>query len=482
MKFSEFNIREDIVTSLSDAGIVDAFEIQEITLPLLLEGRDVIGQAKTGEGKTLAFGVPILNRIVHEDWKKWPSALIVLPTRELANQVVEDLETASKNRDGALDIWLIVGGNDMNLQREKLAAGADIVVGTPGRLLDLARQGELHLEGVEFLVLDEADQMLNMGFIDDVESLLQMASSENRQTLCFSATMPSEIALIAQRYLKNPMRVSTLMASEEGATVDNIEYFAFQVHPLDKIEVLARILQVPERQKAIIFTQMKHRAQELAEELRLRGFNVGQLHGNLSQVNRDKSLKTFSDSDDEKSILVTTDVAARGIDIDNVSLVLNYECPGDKEAFLHRTGRTGRAGNSGVAVTFVEWAELRKWNDICKDLELDLQDPVETYSPDEGYKTALGIPEGVDGFISDDARNSYKEHKAQASANRQKGTRAGGRNGERGGQRGAGEGRNKPFRKRNPSGEGQGSGGRAVEFDDRKKRREKGTRTRRRAE
>ncbi|GHT82167.1 DNA helicase [Actinomycetota bacterium] len=379
--------------SLAQNGIVETFEIQELTLPLTLEGRDIIGQAKTGEGKTLAFGVPILNKIWHEDWRKHPQALIILPTRELAAQVVEALEMASARRDDNLKIELLVGGTDMDRQKQNLSEGADIVVGTPGRLKDLVEQGVLHIEHIKHLVLDEADEMLSMGFIDDMEYLISH-TGDDHQTMLFSATMPAEIIIISRKYLRNPMRISTLNATVEGATVDNIKNYAYRAHRMDKVNMLAQILQI-ERKKAIIFIQMKHQVAKVADQLKEMGYNVNELHGNLNQAQRSKFLEKFSSSTDDQSILVTTDVAARGLDIDDVTLVVNYECPDDKASYLHRTGRTGRAGSSGIAVTFVDWEDVRRWNSISQDLGLDLEDPEETYSTSETYKEALGVPADV---------------------------------------------------------------------------------------
>jgi superfamily II DNA/RNA helicase len=397
-KFSEYGLRWDIVESLKNNGIEEAFEIQALTMETALASRDIIGQAKTGSGKTLAFGVPILNKVYHEYWKKHPQAIIIEPTRELASQVVDELKAASATRKDGLTIKLIVGGVPFDDQIDTLEnKGADIVVGTPGRLLDLAQRQVLHLENIEILVLDEADEMLNMGFIDDIRKILDKTPAE-RQTLLFSATMPSDIVLVAHKYMQNPMRISTLSANEVGSTVASIKNFAYRCHPLDKIEVLARIMQIPERGKTIVFTQTKHSASKLCEDLKGRGFNVRELHGNLSQNKREQSLGRFSETSDERAILIATDVAARGIDIDNITHVINYECPDEQATYLHRTGRTGRAGNSGTAITFVDWDDVSRWNTISNELNLELTDPVETYSPSDEYKIQLNIPLNASGL------------------------------------------------------------------------------------
>lgn len=401
--FNEYGLRYDICSSLSKSGINTPFEIQSLTIPLALEGRDIIGQAKTGEGKTLAFGLPILHKVFPEYWKKHPQALILEPTRELASQVNENLKNASVDRGDGLKIELIVGGTDFDKQISMLEnKGADIISGTPGRILDLANRGILHLENIDYLVLDEADEMLDMGFIDDIRKIIEKTPS-TRQTFLFSATMPSEIILIAHRYMNNPMRISTLSAQTHGAKVENIRNFAYRAHPLDKIEMLARILEIPDRQKTIVFTSTKHNATRICEDLKSRGFNVRELHGNLSQNRREHAIGRFSDTEDNSAVLITTDVAARGIDIDNISHVVNFECPKDKTSYLHRTGRTGRAGNSGTAITFIDWEDLVRWNQISDDIGLELTDPPETYSTSDIYRIQLNVPHDAKGYLGNNS-------------------------------------------------------------------------------
>ena len=367
--------------ALADSGIEHPFAIQELTLPLALAGNDLIGQARTGMGKTLAFGVPLLQQLTTDTERPLsgiPRALIVVPTRELCLQVHGDLTEASKyllaEHDGTsrpLSVVAIYGGRPYEPQIESLQKGADVVVGTPGRLLDLAQQGHLQLGGLSTLVLDEADEMLDLGFLPDIERILKQIPAK-RQAMLFSATMPDPIITLARTFMNQPTHIRA-EAPHSSATHDTTEQFAYRAHALDKIEMVGRILQANGRGATMIFTRTKRTAQKVADELAERGFKVGAVHGDLGQAAREKALKAFRTG--EVDVLVATDVAARGIDIDDITHVINYQIPEDEQAYVHRIGRTGRAGKTGIAVTLVDWDELPRWTMIDKALGLDTPDP-----------------------------------------------------------------------------------------------------------
>ncbi len=405
MKFSELNIDADIVDALSSRGIISPFPIQEQTIPYALEGRDLIGQAKTGTGKTFGFGLPILQQLGKNPGPV--ESLVVVPTRELAIQVYEDLAMAGSNR--GTKVVAIYGGKGYESQIAELQAGASIVVGTPGRLLDLMGKKMLSLKNVKILVLDEADRMLDLGFLPDVEKLMA-ATPATRQTMLFSATMPATIVTLARRYMNAPLHIRA-NAPEEGITQANIRHLVYRAHPLDKPEVVGRILQARDREKVIIFARTKRLAQTVIEELKDRGFKVAGVHGDMSQETREKGMKAFRSG--AKDVLVATDVAARGIDVDDVSHVINYTIPEDEKVYLHRVGRTGRAGRTGIAVTFVDWDDLHKWAHIAKALELDPEHPVETYSSSPHLFADLDIAEGTRGRLKE-SENKSAEKKAPA--------------------------------------------------------------------
>lgn len=377
--------------------------IQTMTLPQALAGTDLIGQAKTGTGKTLGFAIPILQRITTSgdaaDTERGaaqgkPQALVVVPTRELATQVAEDLETAGAKRKAR--VICLYGGRAYEPQIEQLHAGVDVVVGTPGRLLDLHRQRHLDLSHIRILVLDEADEMLDMGFLPDVERLVA-ATPAVRQTMLFSATMPGQIISLARRYMSQPVHIRATAGDAESSVVDAIEQHVWRTHPLDKPELLGRIMQSPSRTRAMVFCRTKRMADRVCEELLERGFPTAAIHGDLGQGAREKALASFRETSD--FILVATDVAARGIDVEGVSHVINYECPEDDKAFVHRIGRTGRAGASGVAVTFVDWPDTARWQMINRTLGLPFNDPIETYSSSDHVATGLGIPDSATGRL-----------------------------------------------------------------------------------
>jgi superfamily II DNA/RNA helicase len=404
--FAQLGVRDEIVRALGEQGIEHAFAIQEQTLPLALAGDDLIGQARTGMGKTFAFGVPLLQRITADTTRPLsgiPRALIVVPTRELCIQVFEDLTAAAKylsaESDGApsrpLSVVSIYGGRPYEPQIESLRKGADVVVGTPGRLLDLAQQGHLQLGGLSVLVLDEADEMLDLGFLPDIERILRQIPDE-RQAMLFSATMPDPIITLARTFMNQPTHIRA-EGVQGAATHDTTEQFVYRAHALDKVEMVARILQAEGRGATMIFTRTKRTAQKVADELAERGFKVGAVHGDLGQIAREKALKAFRAGDVD--VLVATDVAARGIDIDNITHVINYQIPEDEQAYVHRIGRTGRAGKTGIAITLVDWDELERWSMINLALKLDCADPAETYSNSPHFYEELGIPADAGGTI-----------------------------------------------------------------------------------
>jgi len=401
--FADLKVREDIVASLSEAGIEYPFPIQALTLPVALGGNDIIGQAKTGTGKTLGFGIPALQRVVREGDKGYedlefpgaPQALIVAPTRELAIQVGADLAQASKHSD--ISITTIYGGRPYEEQINALKAGTDVIVGTPGRLIDLNRQRVLNLKQVKTVVLDEADEMLDLGFLPDVERILA-ALPPVRQAMLFSATMPGAVITMARRYMTRPTHIRAQdPGDDDSLTKRNIRQLIYRAHNMDKDEMVARLLQAEGRGKTIIFTQTKRSAARLSDELIDRGFNAGSLHGDLGQGAREQALKAFRSGKVE--ILVATDVAARGIDVDDVTHVVNLQCPDDENTYLHRVGRTGRAGNTGTAVTFVDWDSVPRWSLINKALGLNVPEPVETYSSSPHFFADLEIPKGTKGRL-----------------------------------------------------------------------------------
>jgi superfamily II DNA/RNA helicase len=405
--FADYNVRADIVESLADAGITHPFPIQAMTLPVALSGHDIIGQAKTGTGKTLGFGIPALQRVVGQDdpgYEKLavpgaPQALVIVPTRELAVQVANDLQTASRKRNAR--IATIYGGRAYEPQVEALKKGVEIVVGTPGRLIDLYKQKLLSLKNVKIVILDEADEMLDLGFLPDVETLIA-GTPAVRQTLLFSATMPGPVIAMARRYMTQPTHIRAADPDDEGLTKRDIRQLIYRAHSMDKIEVVARILQARGRGRTIIFTKTKRTAAKVAEELVDRGFAAAAIHGDLGQGAREQALRAFRNN--KVDVLVATDVAARGIDVDDVTHVINYQCVEDEKIYLHRVGRTGRAGNKGTAVTFVDWDDMPRWGLINKALGLSVPEPIETYSSSPHLYEDLDIPEGTKGRLPRDKR------------------------------------------------------------------------------
>nr|WP_202513910.1 MULTISPECIES: DEAD/DEAH box helicase [unclassified Streptomyces] len=403
--FRDLGILSETAEALEAVGITSPFPIQELTLPVALSGSDVIGQAKTGTGKTLGFGLPLLERVTvladveagrskPEELTDSPQALIVVPTRELCQQVTNDLLTAGKVRN--VRVLAIYGGRAYEPQVEALKKGVDVIVGTPGRLLDLAGQRKLDLSKVRALVLDEADEMLDLGFLPDVERIITMLPAK-RQTMLFSATMPGAVISLARRYMSQPTHINATSPDDEGTTVKNTAQYVYRAHSMDKPEMVSRILQAEGRGLAMIFCRTKRTAADIAEQLERRGFASGAVHGDLGQGAREQALRAFRNG--KVDVLVCTDVAARGIDVEGVTHVINYQSPEDEKTYLHRIGRTGRAGAKGIAITLVDWDDIPRWQLINKALDLKFPDPVETYSTSPHLYEDLDIPAGTKGVL-----------------------------------------------------------------------------------
>ncbi|MHA3703162.1 DEAD/DEAH box helicase, partial [Jatrophihabitans sp. YIM 134969] len=440
-KFSEFDVKPEIVEALEGVGIVRTFAIQELTLPVALQGADLIGQARTGTGKTLGFGVPLLNRIDTTPGRgaTAPQALVIAPTRELAVQVSGDLATAG-GKLGAR-VLTIYGGRAYEPQVEALKKGIDVVVGTPGRLLDLAQQGHLQLGAVKILVLDEADEMLDLGFLPDIEKLMAMLPKQ-RQTMLFSATMPGPIVSLARSFLDRPVQIRA-EGHDALPTTENVHQFVYRAHALDKVEILARVLQAEGRGLTMIFTRTKRTAAKVAEELETRGFAAAAVHGDLGQGAREQALRAFRSG--KVDVLVATDVAARGLDVEGITHVVNYQCPEDEKTYVHRIGRTARAGREGIAITLVDWDDLPKWKLICDLLSLPQHEPAETYSTSEHLFLELDIPRTVTGVLPRAQRtreglDAETVEDLGGRAPRTSGSRDGGRDSGRDGGRGRSRG------------------------------------------
>ncbi|GAA3442110.1 DEAD/DEAH box helicase [Planomonospora venezuelensis] len=366
-----------------------------MALPLALGGQDIIGQARTGTGKTYAFGVAMLQRVGKpRKNRKKPRGLVVVPTRELALQVTEDLVTAAGKLGSR--ILTVYGGRAYEPQIEALQQGVDVIVGTPGRLLDLVKQKHLDLSQIAMLVLDEADRMLDLGFLPDIERIIKLVPAE-RQTMLFSATLPGEIVALSRRYLNRPTHVRAETNDAEAEATPQTTQFVWRTHRMDKIEILGRLLQCEGRGLTMVFCETKRACDMVVEQLKERGFAAAAVHGDLGQGQREQALRAFRNG--KIDVLVATDVAARGIDVDDVTHVVNYDCPQDEKAYVHRIGRTGRAGRTGVAVTFVEWEDLTRWKVINNALSLSFADPAETYSTSPHIYSDLGIPEGTRGVL-----------------------------------------------------------------------------------
>jgi ATP-dependent RNA helicase DeaD len=353
--FADLGLAEPLLRGLTEVGYEAPTPIQAKTIPALLAGRDLIGQAQTGTGKTAAFALPILQRL--DLARAEPQALVLAPTRELAIQVAEAFHTYAKHL-GRVSVLPVYGGQPIDRQQQRLVRGVHVVVGTPGRILDHLRRGTLRLDAVRVAVLDEADEMLRMGFLEDVESILSQAPAE-RQTALFSATMPPEIRRVASRHLKDPVLIAI---ARQTLTVPETEQRYLTLMPQQKLDALSRILETEQAEAVLVFTRTKTGAAELTEKLQARGYAAEAMHGDMNQSQRETVIRRLRSGQVE--IVVATDVAARGLDVERISHVVNYDIPNDVEAYVHRIGRTGRAGRSGVAVLFVSPRERRMMQDI----------------------------------------------------------------------------------------------------------------------
>jgi ATP-dependent RNA helicase DeaD len=347
--FRSLGLSKDLVKAIDTAGFEEPTPVQCEAIPILLSGRDLIAQAQTGTGKTAAFALPILQRLSGES--REPRAIVLAPTRELAIQVAQSFHQFGRPRGAK--VLAVYGGQPIDRQLRALRHPVDVIVGTPGRVMDHMRRETLNLSSISTVVLDEADEMLDMGFVEDIEWILERIPGEH-QTALFSATIPERVAQLARRYLRDPARV---MIEPEQVTVPQTEQTYYEVLPRAKLEALTRVLDLEIPTSAIIFCRTKREVDELTEQLQARGYPAEALHGDLSQTQRDRVMARFRSGQDE--ILVATDVASRGLDVENVSHVINYDIPGDPESYVHRIGRTGRAGRTGVAITLTTPRERR---------------------------------------------------------------------------------------------------------------------------
>lgn len=381
LRFEDMNISNEICRAVLDMGFEEATPIQSQAIPVILEGKDIIGQSQTGTGKTAAFGIPLLERINPEDRRL--QALILCPTRELAIQVSEEFRKLLKYKDN-IRVLPIYGGQPIDRQIAALRKGTQVVIGTPGRVMDHMRRRTIKAETVQMMVLDEADEMLDMGFREDIETIL-VKIPEEHQTLLFSATLSPEILDITKRFQKNPEFIKIV---RKELTVPNIEQYYFDVKEKTKLDALCRIIDVYDPKLAMVFCNTKKRVDDLVEMLQGRGYFAEGLHGDLKQAQRDKVMQKFRNGTIE--ILVATDVAARGIDVDDIDVVFNYDVPQDEEYYVHRIGRTGRAGKAGKAFTFCVGKEIYKLRDIMRYTKTKIQQQkLPTLSDVEEMKTNI---------------------------------------------------------------------------------------------
>lgn len=364
MTFKELNLIEPILKALQQTGYTMPTPIQEQAIPVLLKGKDLLGCAQTGTGKTAAFAIPLIQRLYQSDNKKGIKALILTPTRELAIQIGENFDQYAKFT--GVKHTVIFGGVPQKSQVDALRRGVQVLIATPGRLLDLQSQGFVSLKGLDYFVLDEADRMLDMGFIHDIKKVLKLIPAR-RQTLFFSATMPAEIEKLANSMLTQPEKVEVTPVS---STVDTIQQSVYFVEKGEKSNLLLHLLDNPEVESVLVFTRTKHGADKLAKILNKNEIGAEAIHGNKSQNARQKALTNFKAH--TTRVLIATDIAARGIDVNQLSHVVNYELPNISETYVHRIGRTGRAGHDGVAISFCESEELPYLKDIQKLIGLQI--------------------------------------------------------------------------------------------------------------
>ena len=355
LKFTELNLSPEILKAVADMGFEETTPIQSLAIPKMIEGVDLIGQAQTGTGKTAAFGIPILEKIVSKEKKV--QALIMCPTRELAIQVAEELKSLSKYKKG-INIVPVYGGQPIVRQMSALHKGAHIVIGTPGRIIDHIERQTIKLDNTKVVVLDEADEMLDMGFRDDIELILKNLP-QDKQTVFFSATMPREFLVLTKKYQKNPVNIKVV---HEKLTVPQTEQLYCEVREHQKVEALARCIDMADAKLSLVFCNTKKRVDEVTAQLQIRGYSADAIHGDMNQTQRDRVMDKFRNCKIE--ILVATDVAARGIDVDDVEAVFNFDIPQDIESYVHRIGRTGRAGRAGKAYSFVAGKDIYKIRDI----------------------------------------------------------------------------------------------------------------------
>ncbi|HYF04149.1 MAG TPA: DEAD/DEAH box helicase [Patescibacteria group bacterium] len=381
LKFDELELSKEVLKAVSEMGFEEASPIQSAAIPVLLKGGDVIGQAQTGTGKTAAFGIPLLEML--DTTKRHVQAIVLCPTRELAIQVAEEISKLGKYKKG-VSLLPVYGGQSIERQISALYRGVNVVIGTPGRVMDHIQRGTLKLENIKMLVLDEADEMLDMGFRDDIETILK-ETPEGRQTVFFSATMPKPILDLTKKYQTNPEHVKV---EHTQLTIPKIDQAYFEVRERDKLEVLSRLVDLHNVKLALVFCNTKRVVEEVINHLQARGYSADGLHGDLRQAQRDQVMKKFRSGQVE--LLVATDVAARGIDVDDVEAVFNYDVPQDEESYVHRIGRTGRAGRSGRAFTFVGPRDFYKLNDIQRYTKTKIpRQKIPTYSDVEQSRTSL---------------------------------------------------------------------------------------------
>jgi Superfamily II DNA and RNA helicases len=393
IRFEELGLSPEILKAVSEMGFEAASPIQAKSIPAIMTGQDVIGQAQTGTGKTASFGIPLLEKVNPKNKKL--QAVVLCPTRELAIQVAEEMRRLSKFIHG-IKILPIYGGQDIVKQIRSLKAGTQIIIGTPGRVMDHMRRKTIKLDQVATIILDEADEMLNMGFREDIETILEEVPGE-RQTILFSATMPRPILDITRKYQKDAQMVKVV---KKELTVANIDQYYYEVKPKNKDEVLSRLLDIYNPKLSLVFCNTKRKVDELVSTLQVRGYFADGLHGDLKQVQRDRVMQSFRTGKTE--ILVATDVAARGIDVDDVEAVFNYDLPQDDEYYVHRIGRTGRAGRTGYAFTFIAGKEVYKLKDIQRYCKTKIKaQPIPSLNDVTATKTEK-IFERIEHFMEDD--------------------------------------------------------------------------------